>query len=45
MKMIARWLVGLKSDNISAQKTFRMLNAFVTSKGNLHDDQNERYEL
>jgi len=41
MKMMARWLVGLKSDTISAQKTFRMFNAIITSKGNLHDDQNE----
>jgi sister-chromatid-cohesion protein PDS5 len=37
MKMIARWLVGLKDDTISAQKTFRMLNAHITSKGDLHE--------
>ena len=26
MKMMARWLVGLQSDAISARKTFNMLN-------------------
>jgi len=41
MKMMARWLIGLKSDTISAQKTFRMLNAIVTSKGNLLEDGKE----
>jgi len=35
MKLMARWLTGLKSDLISAQKTFRMLNAFITCKGDL----------
>jgi len=35
--MIARWLTGLKDDTISAQKTFRMLNAHLTSKGDLHE--------
>lgn len=36
---MARWLLGLKEDVISAQKTFRMLNAFITSCGDLtgHD--------
>lgn len=34
MKMMARWLLGLKTDNMSAQKTFRMLNAFIIHKGN-----------
>lgn len=35
IKMMARWLLGLKSDVISAQKTFRMLNAFILHKGDL----------
>jgi hypothetical protein len=33
-----RWLTGLKSDTISAQKTFRMLNAFITCKGDLLEE-------
>lgn len=35
IKMMARWLLGLKSDEISAQKTFRMLNHFIISNGDL----------
>ncbi|KAH0539698.1 sister chromatid cohesion protein PDS5 homolog B isoform X1 [Cotesia glomerata] len=35
LKCMARWLLGLKTDNLSAQKTFRMLNAFVVNKGDL----------
>ncbi|XP_063845776.1 sister chromatid cohesion protein PDS5 homolog B-B-like isoform X2 [Scylla paramamosain] len=35
IKMMARWLLGLKSDVISAQKTFRMLNHFIISNGDL----------
>jgi len=35
MKTMARWLLGLKGDVLSAQKTFRMLNAFITQKGDL----------
>lgn len=35
MKTMARWLLGLKADTISAQKTFRMLNAFIVHKGDL----------
>ena len=35
LKMMARWLLGLKEDIISAQKTFRMLNAFILHKGDL----------
>lgn len=35
LKMMARWLLGLKDDIISAQKTFRMLNAFILHKGDL----------
>ena len=41
--MIARWLTGLKDDTISAQKTFRMLNAHITSKGDLHESGKIRY--
>lgn len=35
MKAMARWLIGLKSDKVSAQKTFRMFNAFLSQKGDL----------
>ncbi|KAK3923322.1 Sister chromatid cohesion protein PDS5-like protein B [Frankliniella fusca] len=35
MKTMARWLLGLKADSVSAQKTFRMLNAFIVQKGDL----------
>lgn len=35
LKCMARWLLGLKNDVVSAQKTFRMLNAFVLNKGDL----------
>lgn len=35
MKTMARWLLGLKADTLSAQKTFRMLNAFIVQKGDL----------
>lgn len=35
LKAMARWLVGLKNDKLSAQKTFRMLTAFITKKGDL----------
>ncbi|XP_063982810.1 sister chromatid cohesion protein PDS5 homolog B isoform X1 [Diachasmimorpha longicaudata] len=35
LKCMARWLLGLKTDHLSAQKTFRMLNAFVGNKGDL----------
>ncbi|XP_065203683.1 sister chromatid cohesion protein PDS5 homolog B [Planococcus citri] len=35
IKMMARWLLGLKNDEVSAQKTFRMFAAFVAKKGNL----------
>lgn len=33
MKTMARWLIGLKNDVMSAQKTFRMLTAFIQSRG------------
>jgi hypothetical protein len=51
MKMMARWLLGLKDDNdndknhsvtISAQKTFRMLNAVVCTKGDLLEEGKPR---
>jgi sister chromatid cohesion protein PDS5 len=35
LKTMARWLLGLKRDELSAQKTFRMLNAFIVHKGDL----------
>ncbi|CAH0549988.1 unnamed protein product [Brassicogethes aeneus] len=35
LKAMARWLLGLKQDSASAQKTFRMLNAFILHKGDL----------
>ncbi|XP_019881586.2 sister chromatid cohesion protein PDS5 homolog B isoform X1 [Aethina tumida] len=35
LKAMARWLLGLKQDAASAQKTFRMLNAFILHKGDL----------
>ncbi|XP_067006125.2 sister chromatid cohesion protein PDS5 homolog B-A [Anabrus simplex] len=35
MKTMARWLLGLKQDVLSAQKTFRMLNAFIVNRGDL----------
>ena len=38
MNFVFRWLTGLKNDTISAQKTFRMLNAFITCKGDLLEE-------
>ncbi|CAG9762008.1 unnamed protein product [Ceutorhynchus assimilis] len=35
LKAMARWLLGLKQDTNSAQKTFRMLYAFIVHKGDL----------
>ncbi|QQP49617.1 Sister chromatid cohesion protein PDS5 -like protein BAlike [Caligus rogercresseyi] len=40
MKMMARWLLGLKNDALSAQKTFRMLNAVIVNKGDLLEQAN-----
>lgn len=37
LKTMARWLLGLKKDVLSAQKTFRMLYAFMKQKGDLLD--------
>eukprot|EP00088_Acartia_fossae_P068134 TRINITY_DN857_c0_g1_i5.p1 TRINITY_DN857_c0_g1~~TRINITY_DN857_c0_g1_i5.p1 ORF type:complete len:1163 (-),score=343.93 TRINITY_DN857_c0_g1_i5:589-3927(-) len=34
-KLMARWLLGLKTDTINAQKTFRMLNAIIENGGDL----------
>lgn len=51
MKMMARWLIGLKDDKdddktnsvtISAHKTFRILNAFVSNKGDLREEGKPR---
>ncbi|XP_067627164.1 sister chromatid cohesion protein PDS5 homolog B isoform X2 [Eurosta solidaginis] len=35
LKTMARWLIGLRSDEHAAQKTFRMLIAFVNQRGDL----------
>lgn len=40
LKTMARWLLGLKQDVVSAQKTFRMLNAFIKQKGDLLEQGN-----
>lgn len=40
LKTMARWLLGLKNDIMSAQKTFRMLNAFIKQKGDLLEQGN-----
>lgn len=40
LKTMARWLLGLKQDVDSAQKTFRMLNAFIKQKGDLLEQGN-----
>lgn len=37
LKAMARWLLGLKNDVTSAQKTFRMLTAFIKQNGDLLD--------
>ena len=36
--MMARWLLGLKTDAIIAQKTFRMLNAIIENGGDLLEE-------
>ncbi|KAH8402050.1 hypothetical protein KR009_009482 [Drosophila setifemur] len=35
LKSMARWLLGLRTDEHAAQKTFRMLAAFVNQRGDL----------
>ncbi|XP_068145904.1 sister chromatid cohesion protein PDS5 homolog B [Drosophila tropicalis] len=35
LKTMARWLLGLRTDEHAAQKTFRMLAAFVNQRGDL----------
>jgi sister-chromatid-cohesion protein PDS5 len=37
LKAIARWLVGLKDNVVAAQKTFRMLCAFISKMGDILD--------
>jgi len=37
--MMARWLLGLKTDETTAQKTFRMLNAIIENGGDLLEEQ------
>ena len=39
LKMMARWLLGLKTDEVTAQKTFRMLDAIIVSGGDLLENQ------
>lgn len=36
-KTLARWLIGTRNDLISAQKTFRMLYAFIKKRGDVMD--------
>ena len=38
LKMMSRWLLGLKSDEVAAQKTFRMLNAIIENGGDLLEE-------
>lgn len=38
LKMMARWLLGLKTDEVTAQKTFRMLNAIIENGGDLLEE-------
>jgi len=38
MKMMARWLLGLKTEEVAAQKTFRMLNAIIENNGDLLEE-------
>lgn len=37
LKTVARWLIGLKDNVLAAQKSFRMLNAFITKQGDILD--------
>lgn len=37
LKAIARWLVGMKDNVMAAQKTFRMLCAFISKTGDILD--------
>merc|ERR1712012_224446 len=38
IKMMARWLLGLKNDEVAAQKTYRMLNAIIENGGDLLEE-------
>jgi len=38
-KMMSRWLLGLKTDEMTAQKTFRMLHAVIENKGDLLEEE------
>ncbi len=42
MKMMARWLVGLQNDQISAKKTFNMLAAVIKANGDLLEEGKPR---
>lgn len=37
LKTMARWLIGLKDNVSAAQKSFRMLNAFIAKQGDILD--------
>lgn len=37
LKAVARWLVGMKDNVVAAQKTFRMLCAFISKTGDILD--------
>ena len=39
MKMMARWLLGLKTDEVAAQKTFRLLTAIIDNGGDLLEER------
>nr|CAD7265260.1 unnamed protein product [Timema shepardi] len=39
LKTMARWLLGVKTDEMSASKTFRMLNAFIQNRGDLLNEK------
>ena len=36
--MMARWLIGLQSDGISARKTFNMMRTVISSRGDLLEE-------
>ena len=38
-KMMSRWLLGLKTDEMTAQKTFRMLHAVIENNGDLLEEE------
>lgn len=40
LKTVARWLIGLKDNEMAAKKTFRMLSAFIKTKGDVLTQRN-----